>query len=389
MSILLDSIESMAEISANDWNGLVGSGNPFLRHEFLLAIENHSVVGTHTGWEPHFIVARIADQLVGAIPLYVKMHSWGEFVFDWAWANAYAQSGLDYYPKLVCCIPYSPITGPRILVTDSDSTQTITRELITACRHFGNQLGVSSIHWLFTNDKDTDLLQRAGYLVRTGYQFHWHNDNYQNFNQYLQSFSSRYRKKIKCERNRVRNYDIRIDVIEGQDVTEALWLQYYDFYASTFIKRGHQVPLNPEFFLSIGESMPDNTLLIMARDNLKYIAGAFFLKSDNSLYGRHWGTLQEYHCLHFEVCYYQALEYCISNHFEKFEAGAQGEHKIGRGFRPARTYSLHWITDPQFKDAINRYLLEEAGHVDRYITSMAAHLPFKNTGVDHGQSGLA
>jgi len=370
-------IDSLSELSPQAWNALRGTDNPFLRYEFLAALENHSCVGDDSGWIPHFLTAEQDDNLVGAVPVYIKYHSFGEFVFDWAWAQTYQNSGRPYYPKLVVAIPFTPIAGPRILTADTAGGEKVTEALIQATLDHAKSLGVSSLHWLFTNDHDTPRLEEHGLMRRSGCQFHWSNPGYRDFGDFLAGLSSEKRKKIKRERRHVEDVDIEFEILTGSEIDEPQWSAYYDFYQNTFWKKGHAGPLTYDFYLALGRAMPQNILLIMARHRGRYVAGAFFMRNHDTLYGRHWGCVEEFHSLHFETCYYRAIDYCIDHGLLRFEAGAQGEHKISRGFMPTATWSAHWIQDRRFGSAIKDFLHREDRAVTAYIHEARLHSPYK------------
>ena len=373
-------IGSLAEVSADDWNALVDSDNPFARHEFLIALERHDAVGEKFGWLPQYLLAHDNNKLVAACPMYLKNNSYGEFVFDWDWASAYQRSGLEYYPKLVVSIPYTPVTGQRILLRDH-SRRDIAQLVMNAAIEHAKQLGVSSLHWLFTDESDTDSFkQHDDYSLRLGCQFHWQNKHYQDFDDYLSTMSSKKRKQIKRERRQVKEQGVEFEVLTGHDISEAQWHIYHQFYTDTFDRKSGYATLSLGFFQEIARTMPDNIVLVMAKYQGEYIASAFNLRGENTLYGRHWGcarNIDEFNNLHFEACYYQGLDYCIQNKLQRFEPGAQGEHKISRGFLPTKTWSAHWIANPQFKVAIDDFLLRETRVMEDYIQELETHSPFK------------
>ena len=379
IDISVTSSDTLANINCHDWNRLVGNDNPFARYEFLYGMEKHDAVGEKFGWIPQYILAHNSQgNLVGAVPMYLKYNSYGEFVFDWAWADAYERSGLAYYPKLVVSIPYTPATGNRLFIHPEYERQHISRRLIDASIQHAEKLGVSSLHWLFTDDQDTEYFKNhPQFMMRLGCQFHWHNNNYKNFDDYLEAFRSSKRKKIRRERKYVQEQNIHLSVLSGDLITEEQWDRYYYFYASTFAKKSGIPTFTKEFFQEVGSIMPDNVVLVMADYNNEYVAGAFNMRGEQSLYGRHWGCLADFHSLHFEACYYQGLEYAINNGLQRFEPGAQGEHKISRGFLPIETWSAHWIADPQFRLVINNFLEHETDGMKHYINDLQKHTPFK------------
>lgn len=371
-------VERLSTVDPISWDQLSDGRNPFLLHAFLSALENNQCLEEY-GWYPQHILIYEDQALVAAMPLYIKDNSYGELVFDWAWADAYHRAGVQYYPKLVCAIPYTPATGPRLLVAQGQDYPRYARALIDYAVKFAEQHHMSSLHWLFTDARDTELLRDTGYSLRKGCQFHWYNDNYASFEHYLATFTAQKRKQIKRERRRVQEQGIVLEVRHGDDMTDALWQIYHDFYCSTFDRKSGMATLSREFFQEIGTRMPRNVVVVFARHGREYIASAFNLRGQDTLYGRHWGCRAEYHSLHFEACYYQGLDYCIEHRLKSFEPGAQGEHKISRGFLPVATWSAHWIAHPQFRDAIAQYTQREQISMQHYIDSLMEHSPFKST----------
>ncbi|MCG6974920.1 MAG: GNAT family N-acetyltransferase [Acidiferrobacterales bacterium] len=369
--------KNIETVDAEQWNRLAGDQNPFLRHEFLLALEQTGCVGDGTAWQPRHLLLIEKGTLVGAVPLYLKYDSYGEYVFDWAWANAYQQNGLSYYPKLVAAVPFTPVTGSRMLANPGEHQDTIRRQLIEAALALANSLNVSSLHWLFTPSSETGLLVQHQHLKRTGYQFHWANAGYSSFDDFLETFSSSKRKKVKRERRHVRDAGIEMEIVEGRAIDDNLWRKFYAFYRSTIECRGAIPYLNLDFFREIGRSMADNIVLVLARQEDRYVAGALNLKGRDTLFGRYWGSLEEYNSLHFETCYYRAIDYCIENDLQRFEAGAQGEHKLSRGFLPSSTYSAHWLRHPEFYRAISEFLEREQHGVEDYVDLLERHSPYK------------
>ncbi len=384
-------VDSIAEVSAKTWNRLVDNASPFLRHEFLLALEASASTTAETGWQPcHLLLCMDggdgAENVVAAVPLFQKTHSYGEYVFDWSWADAYHRHGISYYPKLISAVPFTPSVASRILMGDIHYEKTaasqnrleeITHAVATAIKHYAKEKGQSSWHVLFPDSQQSQLLASQGLLQRSACQFHWRNRGYQNFEDFLQTFSSRKRKNLRKEREAVRQQGVQFEYLLPENIDERLWDQFYLFYQSTYLIRGQQGYLSREFFSLVAASMPENLLLVMAKQNGRYIAGALSFKDDKKLYGRYWGCLQEFQFLHFEACYYQGINYCIENGLESFDSGAQGEHKIQRGFEPVKTFSNHWIADERFADAIADFLRREAKHIDAYIEQTKAFLPFK------------
>ncbi|HHJ15548.1 MAG TPA: N-acetyltransferase [Gammaproteobacteria bacterium] len=374
--------DSIATVSTDQWNAVAGTGNPFLRHEFLAALERNDCVGEHYGWLPRHLLARDdTGQLVGAVPLYLKDNSYGEFVFDNAWADAYQRAGLAYFPKAVAAIPYTPATGPRILTAPGDQGDAAAAQLIQLAQEWATSENLSSLHWLFTDSTDTQRLEQAGLLLRLGCQFHWRNAGYRDFDDYLSGFSSRKRKKVRRERRYVREAGIAISVVHGHQATAAELEVMYGFYHSTFEKKWGYPTLSLGFFREIATSMGEQLVFIIARKGQRVVAGAICLRGDDALYGRHWGCCEEYHSLHFEVCYYQGIDYCIEHGLSLFEPGAQGEHKISRGFLPTPTWSAHWIQHDGFRDIIARHLVQETRTMRDYIDELSGRSPFRRSEV--------
>lgn len=374
----LNTHEAIAEIPATEWNRLVDADAPFLRHEFLLAMERHGCVGESLGWIPRHLTLRDSTgQLLAAAPCYIKLNSYGELVFDWAWADAYRRSGLAYYPKLVVASPYTPATGPRILIEPGPAGEANAKALIQGATQVASRMGVSSLHWLFTTEWETGLLEGAEHLRRMGCQFHWSNAGYGSFDDFLGAFTAEKRKKVKRERRRVQEAGIRIRRLSGDQVSEAEWIAFHRLYRDTFDRHGGIPTLTLPFFKEIGETMGPQLLLVLAYHGDHMVAAAFNLVGQRSLFGRHWGCIKDFHSLHFEACYYQGLEYCIEGGLARFEPGAQGEHKVSRGFLPTPTWSAHWIADPRFRQAIARFLAQEQEGMEEYLEEMHGHSPYR------------
>ncbi|MEW6330301.1 MAG: GNAT family N-acetyltransferase [Pseudomonadota bacterium] len=375
--------DSLEQIPAADWNALGTEGNPFLRHEFLAALEHTGCVGPKTGWQPQHLVVHEAGpfqgRLLGAAPMYLKSHSYGEYVFDWAWANAYAHAGEPYYPKLVVGVPFTPATGARLLAAPGTDTAAIKARLIQAASDHMRESGASSLHWLFVTEAEARLLETQDHLLRTGFQFHWSNPGYRDFDDFLSTFTAEKRKKIKRERRHVREAGIEIEVLTGAAVTPAHWDTFYEFYLSTIREHGAHPYLARGFFHRLGQTMPDAVVLMLARKGKDYVAGALNLRGADTLYGRYWGSRGNYHSLHFETCYYSAIEYAIARGLRRCEAGAQGGHKLARGFTPVVTRSAHRLLHPKFSRAVADYLARERLDVDMYVNELNEHAPFKKT----------
>lgn len=373
-------VHGLSDIPADEWNALEGGiDNPFLRYEFLANLERHGCVGDHWGWRPRHLVLRGDDGVLrGAVPLYLKDNSYGELVFDFAWADAYQRSGLRYYPKLVSAIPYSPIPGPRLLVHAAADRADIETQLIAAAHALVHDESASSLHWLFPNDAQMDALERHGFLRRTGCQYHWFNRGYASFDHYLERFTRDRRKKVKQERRRVRDAGIDIEVLHGDEISAEQWEVFHRFYTSTYDKRGGYPTLTLAFMQAIGRELPRNIVLVLAKHNGEYVAGALNLRSNDTLYGRHWGCLEEFNSLHFEACYYTGIDYCIAHGLQRFEPGAQGEHKVWRGFEPTPVWSAHYLAHPAFSEAVGRYLQQEHAAMNEHMRELRGHLPFKD-----------
>ena len=372
-------LSGLNKIDGADWNRLTGVDYPFLRYEFLAALESSGCVSEKTGWQPHHLVVYQAKQLVALMPLYIKTHSYGEYVFDWAWADAYHRHGVPYYPKLLTAIPFTPATGSRLCVAPNQNDAEISQLAVEKIKQLAATKGYSSWHLLFPRKSEFEQLFQHNLSARSGCQYHWKNRDYANFDDFLAHLSSRKRKNIKRERRRVAEQGITLARIPGTEITQPQLQTFYDFYQSTYYKRGQQGYLNLAFFEKILAAMPDQLLLVMAYHDNHPIAAALCLSSSDTLYGRYWGCLEEYECLHFEACYYQGIEYCIEQGIQKFDPGAQGEHKISRGFEPTTTHSLHWITHSGFRAAIDDFLKREQRGVKDYIEQASQLLPFKRS----------
>jgi len=368
--------DAIAGIPPEAWNRLAGDAYPFLRHEFLLAAEQTGCVSEDAGWAPRHLVLEHDNRVLGAMPLYQKEHSWGEFVFDWAWARAYEQAGLRYYPKLVSAVPFTPAPSRRLLLADPDDADTA-RKLIEGAIDLAERTACSSLHVLFPTADELPLFREAGLILRKDCQFHWHNRNYADFDQFLETFTASKRKKARRDRRRVSEAGIRFRRLKGAEIGARTWEQVYRLISLTFMRRGSLPYYNLDFFRRISEALPDNVLIILADLGDDPIAAAVFFESPTALYGRYWGSDGHHNALHFETCYYQGIDYCIEKGLQLFEPGTQGEHKISRGFAPQSTWSAHWLAHPQFLSAVENYLEEEGRHVDRYIESLGVRSPYR------------
>jgi len=370
-------LASIAEIDAASWNALAGTAQPFLRHEFLLALEESRCAVPRTGWAPrHLVLEDATGKAIGAMPLYAKAHSRGEFVFDFSWANAYAQHGLDYYPKLLSAVPFTPVTGSRLLVATNEEAPATRLRLIQAAKDYARSEQFSSLHVLFPSSDQSQQLVAAGMIPRRDCQFHWFNQQYATFDAFLTTFTAEKRKKAKRERRRVAEAGIEFDTRLGGEMDAASWATVYEFYADTFHRHGHAPYLNLDFFQRVARALPEQIMLKIARHGRQPIAVAIFFVGNDALYGRYWGAGGNYHSLHFETCYYQGIEYCIEHQLQRFEPGTQGEHKVPRGFVPYLTSSAHDIVDPRFASAIRDFAAREARGVDQYAAAVGEHVPY-------------
>jgi predicted N-acyltransferase len=376
--LALERLSGLGTVAPGDWNALT-AGNPFSSHEFLTALERSGCVGAGTSWQPEHLILRDSEgRLVGAMPLYIKHDSRGEFVFDWGWAEAYARAGRDYYPKLVGAIPFTPATGPRLLVRADEPNRTaVIRELLSGALTVASDVDASSIHVLFPATDDCSALAAARYLCRKSCQFHWHNEQYADFDDFLAQFTSEKRKKVRRERRRIREANIEFEHLLGNELAAHEWDAVFDYYSRTFLQRGRHPYLNRAFFDEISRTMPHQIVVILARYAGRPIATAICFRSQSHFYGRYWGSLAEFHSLHFETCYYQGIDYCIRERLEVFEPGTQGEHKISRGFSPTPTWSYHHIFDDEFRAAVGDFLDRETHLVDEYIGDLGEHVPYR------------
>jgi predicted N-acyltransferase len=379
--------QGLKAVPAADWDACalgVGSGdddpfNPFVSHAFLSALEDSGCVGAKTGWTPvHVLVEDEAEKLLGAAPCYLKSHSMGEYVFDHSWADAYTRAGGRYYPKLQVAVPFTPATGPRLLVPSGPQAAETRSYLIAGLRALRDQTGASSIHATFLQQDDLEALTSENFLRRDDQQFHWFNEGYGTFDDFLAALASRKRKAIRRERRDALSNGITVEWVTGKDIMEAHWDAFFAFYMDTGSRKWGRPYLNRLFFSLIGERMADRVLLVMAKRDGRYIAGAINFIGDKRLYGRNWGCIEDHPFLHFEVCYYQAIEFAIARGLDRVEAGAQGEHKLARGYRPVLTSSAHDIADPGLRRAIEAYLDQERLYVSEAAGELEDATPFKH-----------
>jgi predicted N-acyltransferase len=375
--VQIDVVETLEGVIPSQWDAL-GAHHTFVSHAFLSALENHDCLEPH-GWYPRYFLASDSGRLMGALPAYLKSNSYGEFVFDWSWAAAYERQGLPYYPKMVVAVPYTPATGPRIL-TGEGLGEAIADGLIDASIEFCRDNAISSLHYLFTGEAVSRRLQTHGLLPRIDCQYHWSNRGYRDFDDFLATFSSGKRKKVKRERRRVREEGIEVRLRTGSEMSESELRTTHRFYASIY-ERKYGVPtLTEGFFGEIGRTLGDRLIVAFGYAYDTPVAAAIFFRSQDTLYGRFWGCDARYHSLHFELCYYAGIDYCIREGLKRFEPGAQGEHKIARGFLPTMTHSAHWIAHPGFRRAIADYLAQERPAVQEQCEELEGRSPFKATG---------
>ncbi|MGZ5865608.1 MAG: GNAT family N-acetyltransferase [Xanthobacteraceae bacterium] len=387
-------ISEIAEISAKDWDYCanclpkpisedtpgVNSGpyNPFVSHAFLSSLELSKSATSRTGWMPQHLVAETADGvIVGVVPCYLKSHSRGEYVFDRGWAEAYERAGGSYYPKVQVSVPFTPATGPRLMARPGPRALDVQTGLLEGLKKLCTMREASSAHITFMPEHESELAQSAGYLLRTDQQFHWENGNYATFDDFLANLASRKRKLVKRERRDATANGIEIVWLTGSAITEAAWDAFFAFYLETGSRKWGRPYLTREFYSLIGEKMADRILLVMAKRAGRYVAGAINFIGSDTLFGRHWGAIEHHPFLHFEVCYYQAIAFAIEHRLARVEAGAQGEHKLARGYLPKTTYSAHYIADPSFRRAIADYLTRERAYVDAAGQELGALSPFR------------
>jgi predicted N-acyltransferase len=370
---------SAAEIDAQVWNGLAAAtdphANPFLDHAFFVAAEESGSATRRTGWQPRHLLLSDGDTAVALMPMYEKAHSQGEYVFDHGWANAFEQAGGRYYPKLQSAVPFTPVTAPKLLTATADPA--LKQALLTAAATFAEQRDISSVHATFVPEAEATLAAKASWLLRTDTQYHWHNAGFGSFDDYLQTMSSRHRKVTRRERrDAVEGLTIRW--LTGADLTEAVWDAFFEFYQDTGSRKWGRPYLNRRFFSMLGAAMDDRVVLMFAYEGTRPIAGTLSLLGKDTLYGRYWGATENIPFLHFELCYYQAIDFAIAHKLQVVEAGAQGEHKLARGYAPTTTRSVHWIGHPGLRDAVDRFLRQERAAVTREQEHLGAYTPFKH-----------
>jgi uncharacterized protein len=372
-------ISSLAELPRAAWQSLATGDNPFLAWPYLAGLERTGAVSPATGWQPCHLVLERGAQLQAFLPLYLKDHSWGEYVFDFAWAEAYRRAKVPYYPKLVCAVPFTPVPGPRLLLARGVAAEAAAGELLDAARTLAARRGASSLHLLLPEEDQLPALESAGLLLRQDCQFHWFDEGYGDFEGFLGALTAEKRKKFRRERRRVLEAGIRFDWLAGDEVDDGLFQDLYRFYASSFLRRGMDPYFPPGLWMELLAEMPASIRVVLARLGRRPVAAAIFFVGGGVLYGRYWGCDEDYHSLHFETCFYQGIELALAEGCRRFEPGAQGEHKLRRGFRPVRTWSGHWLADPSFARAIGAWLARERIHVSAYLEAARQHLPFRQT----------
>ena len=379
-NLTVRTVGHIAELDADHWDACAGRTNPFVSHAFLSALEDSGSATRETGWMPsHVVVEDASGRLLAAAPAYVKSHSQGEYVFDYGWANAFERAGGQYYPKLLVAVPFSPVPGPRLLAGDGPDAPALRRVLARALVQIAVQADLSSVHVNFTDETEWELMGDVGYLQRTGVQFHWENQGYTCFDDFLGALSSRKRKAIRKERREAAENDIAFHVLRGAEIKAEHWDAFFSFYIDTGNRKWGTPYLTRAFFDLLSERLGDSVVLFLCQRQGRWIAGALNLAGADTLYGRYWGCIEDHRFLHFETCYYRAIDFAISHGLKRVEAGAQGEHKIQRGYLPVRTYSAHWITHEGLRDAVGRFLKEETQHVDWEVEAiLREYSPFRN-----------
>jgi uncharacterized protein len=369
--------KSIDELNAHEWNALGGDRNPFLRHEFFAALEHTGCIGLQTGWDPCYFTLQDSQGLAAAVPAFRKAHSYGEFVFDFAWAQAYSRFGSRYYPKLTVAVPFTPATGPRLLVRADLDRRAVAKRLLADIETYTSSHSISSVHALFLDEPARLACEQAGWLIRRDCQFHWTNHDYPSFDAYLETFTADKRKKARRERRRVAEAGIVFETRMGPELDQHTLDQVYAFHRDTFLRHGHEPYLTRAFFSEAARTMGDALMVKLAVKAGKAVAAAIFFWSQAALFGRYWGASDDFNSLHFEACYHQGIEFCIEHGVARFEPGTQGEHKVSRGFEPTLTWSAHFIVNRRFRDAIEDYLAREGASVDAYAEEVQTHVPYK------------
>ena len=382
VKLTLRSVDSITKIDEAAWDACAGADNPFLLHGFLRAMEESGSAAGRSGWQPSHLLVEENGMLVAAAPLYVKNHSYGEYVFDWGWAEAWHNAGRRYYPKLQCSVPFTPATGKRLLVRPGHDEAAMESLLGEAMAQVVKDNALSSAHITFLTEDEARNLAGQGWLLRIGEQFHWHNQGYRSFDDFLAALASRKRKAIRKEREKANALDVRIHSLTGADLKPEHWDAFYDFYLDTTEKKWGQAYLTRGFFERLTGPLAERVMLVMAEQDGRWVAGALNFIGADTLYGRNWGSLGDFRFLHFEMCYYRAIDFAIERGFAKVEAGAQGEHKISRGYLPVPTYSVHWIRDKPLRDAVSSFLDHERQAMRRQIEAQTEEGPYRKGGED-------
>ncbi|WP_262695576.1 GNAT family N-acetyltransferase [Kordiimonas aquimaris] len=377
-------VQSLEEITASEWDMCNTTHNPFTSYAFLHALEQSNSVGDSTGWSPYHMIIRSSETvdatIAACMPMYLKGHSYGEYVFDHGWADAYERAGGQYYPKLQSCAPFTPATGQRLLINNNcapEHHEALKSALLGGLQQITQKLGLSSAHLTFVPEDEAITAEQNGFLIRHDQQFHWYNRDYESFESFLAQLSSRKRKQIKKERRTVHETDIQIETITGQEINEAHWDAFYEFYIDTGARKWGQPYLTRSFFSAIGKAMPDKIVLFLCKRADRYIAGALNFLGPDTIYGRQWGCIEDHPYLHFETCYYRAIEYAIKHKLRHVEAGAQGAHKLARGYEPVRTFSAHYIQNDSFQTAVAHFLEQEREGIAGEINYLSTKTPFK------------
>ena len=368
---------SIDQLDPREWNALTGGAHPFARHEFLAALEHAGCVGPGTGWQPRYLALRDTEGLAGGTAAYLKTHSYGEFVFDFRWAEAYERLGRRYYPKLTVATPFTPATGPRLLVRSGLDQGGIAAQLLEALERDTVAHDVSGVHALFLDEPARAACAARGWLMRRDCQFHWSNRGYASFEDYLETFTAEKRKKARRERRRVAESGVRFETRFGAELDAPLLERIYGLHRDTFLRHGHEPYLTAAFFAEVAQRLPESLMVKLAIHGRTVVAVAIFFASADALYGRYWGAAADFHSLHFEACYHQGVEFCIERGIARFEPGTQGEHKVSRGFEPQLTWSAHFIADRQFRAAIAQYLEREGAAVESYALEVQEHVPYR------------
>ncbi|MGC2855748.1 GNAT family N-acetyltransferase [Novispirillum sp. DQ9] len=380
-SLTLTAHPGIAAFTASEWDACAGADNPFVSHAFLSALEDSRSACAAAGWAPQHLGLREASgRLLACAPLYLKSHSYGEYVFDWSWARAYEQAGGRYYPKLQCAVPFTPVTGPRLLVPPGPDAESLRRTLAAGMVQVARRHGVSSLHVTFPTQDEAEVLAGQGFLTRIGTQYHWRNQGYASFDDFLATLSSRKRKAIRKERERANGQGVTFRTLSGADIKPAHWDAFFRFYMATADRKWGNPYLEREFFTLLGERLGDRVVLVLGEADGRPVCGALNLRGGDALYGRNWGALGDFRFLHFEACYYRAIDHAIAHGLTWVEAGAQGEHKVSRGYLPRATWSAHWIADPGFRAAVDRFLVDERALVEQDMDAVAEMGPYRKEG---------